>query len=501
MDVSALPPALSALILALVPVHTKLRCREVSRGWRDMLRAPSAWAVLDFRDVPLDAMTREGMTHAALACARGGVLHVYAWRTVLLPDGAALVEQHGGVVTLPLLLALLRGAAASLRTLDVTELRAQREEELPGRGPSLRHLSAATLRALLAAAPGVCALEACLFARCAVTARHVLSRAPPFAPVRLHELRFETRSVDSDDKYRYSDFDEEDDDDEAEAQEGDERPAPQRSVLALSAALASHVSPPLLRSLVIRAPLVDWDAEEALGALGAGLAAQGAALTCLRFEECGLDEDAVAPLARLLLRCASLRELALTTTPFTAGPLLDEAWPERTAALAGALLSRRALRSLELRGHDFSGTTGAFALLLCGVRGHARLETLCLHSLHGLDVHAAACAVAALLSADAPSLTTLLLRGCAFHDGCVTPLFDALACNSHLRELLWREDERGWLALRSTHVACGDELVTAVVAPAVRACASLRALTLPADSPAVRALQAELAEERRSTFY
>ena len=42
-----LPHELAALIFKLLPVDTRLRCREVSRGWRDALEDHTLWNALD----------------------------------------------------------------------------------------------------------------------------------------------------------------------------------------------------------------------------------------------------------------------------------------------------------------------------------------------------------------------------------------------------------------------------------------------------------------------
>ena len=45
---AALPPALTLRIFLAVPIDTRLRCREVSRAWRDALSGERAlWTHLD----------------------------------------------------------------------------------------------------------------------------------------------------------------------------------------------------------------------------------------------------------------------------------------------------------------------------------------------------------------------------------------------------------------------------------------------------------------------
>lgn len=42
-----LPSHILAIVIALLPLGTRLRCREVSRGWRDYLNDQAHWEVLD----------------------------------------------------------------------------------------------------------------------------------------------------------------------------------------------------------------------------------------------------------------------------------------------------------------------------------------------------------------------------------------------------------------------------------------------------------------------
>jgi hypothetical protein len=76
---------------------------------------------------------------------------------------------------------------------------------------------------------------------------------------------------------------------------------------------------------------------------------------------------------------------------------------------------------------------------------------------------------ALLLSANAPALTQLDVCSCALRDAGLRPLFAALARNSHLRELR--------CAFNGLSKACARDALL----PAVRACASLRALWADRD--------------------
>jgi hypothetical protein len=136
---SALPPLPLSLVLAifaLLPVDARLRCREVCRGWRAVLRERSLWLRLDLSEASggLARPATEGLLRAAAARA-GGQLH------------ALDISECEGI-THEALLAVLTVNAGALR-----ELRAWTADVFPPTG-------FAAVQAVLRAAPQLRVFEA-----------------------------------------------------------------------------------------------------------------------------------------------------------------------------------------------------------------------------------------------------------------------------------------------------------------------------------------------------
>jgi hypothetical protein len=126
-----LPPALALAIFALLPVDARLRCHEVCRGWRAVLRERSLWLRLDLSEASggLARPATDALLRAAAAPA-GGQLRVLdvsdcegftpaCMLEVLTANAGALRElrawtAYGGLVRVE---ALLR-AAPQLRVFD-----------------------------------------------------------------------------------------------------------------------------------------------------------------------------------------------------------------------------------------------------------------------------------------------------------------------------------------------------------------------------------------------
>jgi hypothetical protein len=151
--VSALPPALLLAVLGCLPVHVRLRCREVNRGWRDALNDPAAWAVIDLT-ADSGGVAAAAVTDALLraACARA--------------DGALSTLNVSGCdkITHEALRAVLAAHGASLRSLvahDLPHLCQVHENPAFDTTPTVTVM----LEQLLAAAPLLEALEcdACVF--------------------------------------------------------------------------------------------------------------------------------------------------------------------------------------------------------------------------------------------------------------------------------------------------------------------------------------------------
>ena len=153
---AALPPAVTLRISLAVPVDTRLRCREVSRAWRDALSAERAlWTHLDLWETS-GARVLRPLLEAAAARANGGLVSLNVPYVYTLHD------------------ALVAVCAANARTL----------RELRMRGS----LSCADFGTLLRAAPSLQLLEADGWFNNAPEARQVLRREGHFAPVRLGEV-------------------------------------------------------------------------------------------------------------------------------------------------------------------------------------------------------------------------------------------------------------------------------------------------------------------------
>jgi hypothetical protein len=222
-------------------------------------------------------------------------------------------------------------------------------------------------------------------------------------------------------------------------------------LLTLAADVASHA---WLRELCLVRVLPTPAALDAF--VDAALARR---LTALEFSHCGLSPAAAPALARLLGAGSALESLCVCEGRQRA-TLLDAP----SAALLAAALRANSTLTLPL------GAEGAAAagVLLDALTAHPSLRTLSLSETAvrtAGDRVAVGFALGVLLAANAPALTALRVDGCLLEDAGLTPLFEALRHSTHLRTL-----------------NCFDNRVTpqfalAVLLPAVRANASLRALT------------------------
>lgn len=150
-----LPLHVELLTFSFLPADQRLRCAEVSRGWRATVAQPALWRRVDLSPA-------SGVAQPSLA----------------------------------LLLAALRRAGGALKALDVsgTDLYDVREicDALHAPGAleefhAAYSMSVAELNVVLAAAPQLRELHADV--HCSLTdAVDLLEHRPPFAPLRLHEL-------------------------------------------------------------------------------------------------------------------------------------------------------------------------------------------------------------------------------------------------------------------------------------------------------------------------
>jgi hypothetical protein len=163
---AALPPACAALTLpaalllhvfTLLPVETRLRCREVCTAWRDTLSDHSAWTRLD-----LACSTSGALLRCTAGMARG--------RLQALVVAAGMPQE-----------ALLAVALANRRSL--CELRVQRADE------SDAFASLTELLPLLHAAPALRELHAEVHVCDVEEAHRVLRNEGALAPLRVRRLR------------------------------------------------------------------------------------------------------------------------------------------------------------------------------------------------------------------------------------------------------------------------------------------------------------------------
>jgi hypothetical protein len=157
-----LPHALLLLILALLPVDTRLRCAEVCRGWRAALAERSLWGRLALS--PESGVATRRLTDALL-------------RAAALRAGGALLSlavTDCPAISYEALLAVVTANAATLQEARLC-LGASRE------------LSCAQLEALLRAAPLLCTLHADVTCT-AAEARRLLRNEPPFEALRVRRL-------------------------------------------------------------------------------------------------------------------------------------------------------------------------------------------------------------------------------------------------------------------------------------------------------------------------
>ena len=375
-----LPPPLVLRIFALLPLDARLRCREVSRAWRDTLAEErSLWATLDLRDVAAGAPAFE-LLRAAARLAGGAVTCIHL-------RGVRLLDHE--------LIDLVRSCAASLR-----EVRA------PRRGAGLHNgdaLHPFTVEALLRAAPALRALHADLHFRPPREDNGCLRGAPPCGPLRVRRLSVVARGE------------------------------PPDVLATLAADCAAHEG---LRELSLAA--ADFETADATWDAFVDVA-HARRLVRLCLHHCPLGAHTAPALVRLLgAGSEALQVLVLTSD---GEPALDAAGG---AAVGDALHANSTLTSLTLCGSGVVGNARACEALLRGARGHVslRILRLCTSDAAYLDVRPPAAdaailgnALGALLAANAPALTRLDVSDCRLGDAALTALFDGLRANTHLQHL------------------------------------------------------------------
>jgi hypothetical protein len=428
LQLSALPLSCLLLILARVPVDTRLRCAEVCRAWRAAVADPSVWRRVDLSLQGGVFRVTEALLRAAVARARGSL--------------QALDVPGRREISHAALFAAIAANAASLVSLCVRGVQNLDDTlALLGAAPALRHFDADV----------DCQLPRDLQQACAA-----LRNEPPFERLRVHTLQV---------CLWWSD---EDGNNVVEASAAD--------VLQLASAISLHQ------------PLVDLHLEGSnqddtpLAAPAVLDAVVSAALSCrrlscMRMFNCYLSPVSAPALARLLSSNA-LTELEVYN---------DE--PVRLFDADAAVLVARALRAnatltlLKLDDVAFWADMTAAETLLDALRGHVSLRVLNLTS-NAMEVAAskrAGFALAKLVAANSRALRSLLFGYSRADETCCNPVFQALPYNTHLRTLQCRH--------RDKRTQMSEAFARAVVLPTVRANTSLEELNVAADdTPAESAL-------------
>jgi len=167
-------PELASLVFALLPVDSRLRCREVCRGWRAFLADVRFWQVCDLSATSGVARRSPALLRAASERARGTLreLDVSCWYRGPVGEGVETLDDEQ-------LLSVLRSNAASLLALRVWK---------PVGG--VARATAAEIERLLIAAPRLRLLECDAFLQGVEAAGPVprLLHEPQFAPLRLRIL-------------------------------------------------------------------------------------------------------------------------------------------------------------------------------------------------------------------------------------------------------------------------------------------------------------------------
>jgi hypothetical protein len=192
----------------------------------------------------------------------------------------------------------------------------------------------------------------------------------------------------------------------------------------------------------------------------------------VQLNACCLSPASAPALARLL-RGSILAELHIWND---GRQLLDA---PAAALLADALRANSTLKILTLEGINMWRDAAAGETLLGALAGHPSLRKLGVHdNAVGAHTAVAAAALSALVTANAPALRKLNMRGCHLGDDGLGPLVDALPANTHLHTLRVRGNDVSKAFVRHR------------LLPAVRANISLRALVASSPPGAAEALVA-----------
>jgi len=345
-------PELISAIFALLPVDSRLRCREVCRGWRAFLADVRLWQVLDLSLSSGVARRTLALLRAASKRAQGTLreLDVSGWYNEEVGVGEEELEDAQ-------LLLVLHANAASL-----LELRAWKPVDSEGGAPSITE----GIELILDAAPRLRLVE-CDALLYGVSARGPLPRLlrePQFAPLRLQTIQIVADDV---------------------------QPAPDIPALAAWASTRAW----LKRLELIHVPL---DSEPALGAVAHLAKSQ---LQHLLLHGCNLSPASLPGLTRML-ESRSLSELIIE---FSDAPLLvGAAVPAFCAALRSSRLIRLDLCFVRLWESQADGLA-----VVAACTGHPTLRML-FFNFNGLEHAPGRAAIDAALDALQASIPNVDMR-------------------------------------------------------------------------------------------
>jgi hypothetical protein len=364
------------LVLALLPVDSRLRCAEVCRGWRTAVEDHSLWLRLDLsRTSGVGCAVTDTLLRAAVARAAGSLqaLDLTGCNKKRLLEFAAVM-------------AAVTANARALREVRLCDFRY--EDDTEALAPEL-------ISALLAVATQLRVLDVEALVSMGGDSGPMLRGEPPFGPLRLRRVFLSLEDGFDDD------------------------------LIARVADVASH--PWTTEFELWNAPLGNPAALDAVVDL-----ALGRCFTAVALCYCSLSPASAPALARLLGSTA-LTKLDLTGNGQYGPQLLEGA--DAVAQLAAALRANSTLQSVSLNRLYLWAHPGAATILLCALMNHPSVREL---SLSGNEVDGESRAVAAaLLSALLAStpLRLLNLQVCNLRDDGLGPLVDALARNTHLTHL------------------------------------------------------------------
>lgn len=307
LDLVALPRPVALSIFARLPVNTRLRCSEVCRGWRELLKDTSAWSnLLDLMYSSVDNATFSVPLFRAAVARAGGQLRKLrvAWRggTDDLNSAATFEETRAAAAA----------NAGSLKSLRVAGQLFKPHE----------------IAAVLAAAPNLSHLfvnlrggPACSIA----SVRSMLCNEPPYEPLKMQTVYVENAWE--------------------SGVRGD------ADVAALSRDLARHET--LAHVILCAAPLITAAAVNSI--VNAAVKKRFASLVLIA---CQLNAQALPALTRLLVAGSGwLEDLKIQNAGFE---MFEENDP-RVRPFCDALRGASSLKTLVLDGGDNAAVEAAVA--------------------------------------------------------------------------------------------------------------------------------------------